>query len=133
MDLTGMNHQGMLSQNENLHWRTPHATRYVQSRDQQVHSTYRGAQDTDSSLARTASSDHRSSNSFYPNMLSGCADESILAVPETVSGNVFEASAHAYQFYQSATELLQMQPQEDNDLSQMNFVPSTTGESQENH
>jgi len=141
-DLTGMNYQGM-SQNQNLHWRTAHVTQYVQSRNPQVHPTYRGAQDTDSSIAGTASSDR-----FYPNMLSGCADGFILAAPETAPGSACEAPAHAHQLhtntmhphadvhnlaYQSGTELLQIPPQEDNDLSQMNFVPSTIGEFRENH
>src|SRR5271163_935286 len=140
-DLTGINYQGM-SQNQNIHWGTPHATQYVQSRNSQVHPTYRGAQDTDSSTAGTASS-----NRFYPNMLSGCADGFILAAPETAPGNACEVPAHAHQFYtdtihphadvlnlayQSGTESLQIPPQEDNDLSQMNFIPSTTGESRGN-
>jgi hypothetical protein len=143
-----MNHQGILSQNQNLHRRTPHATQYVHGRNPQVHPTYRGAQDTDSSGTRTASSVQTSPNSFYPNMMSGCADGSILVAPETASSSACEAPAHAYQLYtdmthhhahihnqthQSGTEPRQMQPQEDNDVFHMDFVHSTTGESQENH
>jgi hypothetical protein len=142
-----MNYQGMFSQNQSFHRRIPHAAQYVQSRNPQVDPTYRGAQDTDSSGTRTASSVQTSSNSFYPIMLSSCADESILAALGAASGNVYEASEHAYQLhtdtayhhahihnqaYQSGTEPFQMQPREDNDVFQMNFVHSTTGESQEN-
>jgi hypothetical protein len=143
-----MNYQGILSQNQNLHRRTPHVTQYVHGRNPQVHSTYRDAQDTDSSGARTASLVQTSSNRFHPSMLSGYADGSILAAPETASGNVCEPSAHTYQLYndtihhhahihneayQSGTEPSQMQPQEDNDAFQMNLVHSTAGESQGNH
>ena len=112
MDLPGLNHQGILSQNENLQ---------------------ESAQDTDSPVARTTILDHKISNRFYPNMLSGCADESILTAPETTFANVFGASSHAHQFYQSTTESLQVQPQDDNHLSEMYFVFSTTGGIPRNH
>jgi hypothetical protein len=143
MDLTGMDHQGMISQDQNLHRRTPHATQYVQGRNLEVYPTYEGAQDTDSSIAGTASS-----TGFYPNVLSGCADGPILTAPETAPCNVCEAPAHVHQFhtdtihphvdvrnrvYQSGPEPLQMQPQEDNDPFQMNFLPSIGGESRGNH
>src|SRR4051794_31509203 len=143
-----MNHRGMLSQNQNLHRRTSHATLYVQSWNPQVHPTCRGAQDAVLLSARTASSDQTSSNTFDPSMFHGCADRSILAAPELGYSNIHEASPYAYVFhtdmehcqtdghnqaYQSRTEPWQMQPQEDNDSFEMDSVHPVTGESRENH
>jgi hypothetical protein len=133
----------MLSQDQNLHLMTPHATPYVQSRNPQVYPTYAGAQDTDSSIARTAGS-----NNFYPDVLPSYADEHMPATLESAPGNVCEAAAHTHRFYmdtihphadvhnqayRSGPEPLQMQPQEDNDPFQMNSLPSTSGEARENH
>ena len=135
-----MNYQGMNPQNQNLHRRTP---QYVQSGNPRVHPAYEGAQDIGSLGTRPASS-----NRFYPNLLSGCTDGPILAAPETAPGNVSEAPVHTGQFYTDVThphmdvhnqvyqcgaERLQVQPQDDNDLSQMNSILSTTGESREIH
>src|SRR6202034_3049144 len=81
MDLTEMDDQEMLFQTGDLHRMIPHAAQFVQGRNPQVHPAYRGAQDTGTSVASAASS-HQSSNICYPNMLSGCADGSIVAAPE---------------------------------------------------
>lgn len=139
MDLSEMNHQEMLFQTGNLHRRISHATRFVQSRNPPVHPTCRGAQDTDTSVARAASS-HQSSNIFYPNMSSGCADGSIVAAPETDHRNVREGSVPAYPFHTdmkySYTDVYNQACQSGTEpwqTPQMDIGYSTTEKSRENH
>jgi hypothetical protein len=139
MDLTEMNHQEMLFQTRNLHRRIPHAAQFVQGRNPQVHPAYRGAQDTGTSVASAASS-HQSSNICYPNILSGCADGSIVAAPEIGHGNIREASTPAYPFHTNVkyhhADVRNQAFQSEADpweRLQMDIGHSTAEESRENH